>query len=74
MCIRDRCNTILCFSTVCIAGVVYSRQAQYHSVLVQVQSALQVLCIRDRCNTILHSVVLHCILLPPIYHDAGLVM
>ena len=41
----------MCLSKVCIAGFVYSGQAQYHSVLVQ--CVLLVLCIRDRCNTIL---------------------
>ena len=57
MCIRGRCNTIFCLSTVCIAGFVYSWQVQYRSVSLYIvyiyHDAGLVMCIRDRCNTIL---------------------
>ena len=49
MCIRDRRKTILSLSTVCIAGVVYSGQVQYHFVsLFSVYCCLQYI---SRCRT-----------------------
>ena len=56
MCFRDRRNSTLCLGTLCSAEFLYSRQVQYCSVSLYIDSVYYdtrlVMCIRDRCNTI----------------------